>query len=104
MYMQSIIRDRDDFLQMSGSPSEVCIVIDERDAKSAADLAAEGWEKRATYSEPRLSELVEMYEESGYEVYLQPYNPAEESGCASCLNVAPEEYRTLYTRKAGNDK
>ena len=67
---------------------------------SSAALVGAGWEKRATYDEPRLSELVEMYKELGYEVCLQQFNPGEETGCAECLKVSPEKYKTVYTRKA----
>ena len=34
----------------------------------------EGWEKQATYYDPRLSEMVEMYEEIGLEVHIEPFN------------------------------
>jgi len=58
-----------------------------------------GWEKRTTIDEPRLSELVEFYEELGFEVLLRPVS-AEECGqeCAECILAAPERYRTIYTR------
>ena len=72
----------------------------EKNKKTPAVLASEGWERRATYGEPRLSELVEMYEELGYEVYLKPFNPDEETSCAECMKVSPEKYETIYTRKS----
>jgi hypothetical protein len=67
--------------------------------KSSAEWAKEGWEKRNTYDEPRLSELKGYYEELGYEVMSLPFNPAEEPGCTACMASMPEQYRTLYTRK-----
>ncbi len=67
--------------------------------KKAAELAAEGWEKRAIYDEPRLSEVVELYEELGFEILLQPLDPAEETGCSECMKMKPEDYKTLFTRK-----
>ena len=72
----------------------------EKNKKTSAALAGEGWERRATYCDPRLSELVEMYEELGYEVYLKPFDPDEERECAECMKVSPEKYETLYTRKS----
>jgi len=72
----------------------------ETTAMSSAALIAAGWEKRATYDEPRLSELAELYKELGFQVYMHPFNPDEETGCAECLKCAPEKYQTLYTRKA----
>ena len=68
--------------------------------KSSAKLAAEGWEKRSTNDEPRLSELIDMYRELGYEVYLRSFVAEEEPGCSECMALAPEKYKTVYTRKA----
>jgi len=59
----------------------------------------EGWEKRSTIDEPRLSELVKLYEELGFEVLLAPFDPDEEPGCSECMKTSPQRYRTIYTRK-----
>jgi hypothetical protein len=58
-----------------------------------------GWERMTTIDEPRLTELVELYEELGFEVLLRPVS-AEELGqeCAECVLADPERYRTIYTR------
>jgi len=62
-------------------------------------LALQGWEKQATYDEPRLSEMAEVYEEIGLEVHLEPFHPDEEPGCTGCMAMMPEQYKTIYTRK-----
>lgn len=62
-------------------------------------LVHEGWEKQMTYDEPRLSELVELFEGTGFETLLEPFNPEEESGCVECMRIEPERYKTIYTRK-----
>ena len=67
-----------------------------------AGLMEEGWEMRSTMDEPRLSELIEMYEELGLEVHLEPFNPENETGCIECMKALPERYKTLFTRKKGN--
>lgn len=59
----------------------------------------EGWEKRTTTDEPRLSELVRLYDELGFEVLLVPFNAEEELGCSECMKTSPQHYRTIYTRK-----
>jgi len=59
----------------------------------------EGWEKRSTTDEPRLSELVKTYEELGFEVLLAPFDPDEEPGCSVCMKTSPQQYRTIYTRQ-----
>jgi hypothetical protein len=62
-------------------------------------LCNEGWEKQATYDEPRLSEMVEMYEEIGLEVHLEPFNVENEPGCNGCMQLMPDLFKTIYTRK-----
>ncbi|RPH50969.1 MAG: hypothetical protein EHM85_08365 [Desulfobacteraceae bacterium] len=62
-------------------------------------LLNEGWKKRSTTDEPRLSELVKTYKELGFEVLLVPFDPDDESGCSECMKISPQHYRTIYTRK-----
>jgi len=62
-------------------------------------ISIEGWEKRSTTNEPRLSELVKTYEEFGFEVLLMPFDAEEELGCSECMKISPQHYRTIYTRK-----
>ena len=65
-------------------------------------LIKEGWQKQATYDDPRLSEMVETYEEIGLEVHLEPFHAENESGCTGCLQLMPDLFKTIYTRrKAG---
>jgi len=62
-------------------------------------LIKEGWQKQATYDDPRLSEMVKMYEEIGFEVHLEPFNAENESGCSGCMQLMPDLFKTLYTRR-----
>ena len=62
-------------------------------------LIKEGWEKQATYDDPRLSEMVEMYQEIGLEVHLEPFNAADETGCSSCMQIMPDFFKTIYTQR-----
>ena len=64
----------------------------------AEKLSKEGWEKKATYDDPRLSEMVEMYKEIGLEVHLEPYNAEHEDGCTGCMQLFPDQFKTIYTR------
>ncbi|MBL6974902.1 MAG: hypothetical protein ISR64_04155 [Deltaproteobacteria bacterium] len=61
-------------------------------------LIAEGWEKRTTYDEPRLSEIVDAYEELGFEVHLEPMSSSPEAECSTCLMADTDRFRTIYTR------
>ncbi len=63
------------------------------------ELTQQGWEKQTTYDKPRLSEIVELYEEMGLEVLLEPFNPDDEPGCVECMKMSPEQFKTIYTRK-----
>lgn len=62
------------------------------------DLKKQGWVKQTTYDEPRLSEIVEMYEETGFEVRIEPFTPGDEPGCSECMKHQPQRYKTIYTR------
>ncbi|NWF93314.1 MAG: hypothetical protein HXY46_10385 [Syntrophaceae bacterium] len=64
------------------------------------ELKKEGWEKRFTIDEPRLSEMVEQYKELGFEVLLEPVDTSSEE-CFSCF-IDPafsDRYKTIYTRR-----
>ncbi len=65
----------------------------------AEKLISEGWEKQATYDEPRLSEMVDTYKEIGLEVLLEPFNAANEEGCTGCMELSPDQFKTIYTRR-----
>ena len=60
-------------------------------------LRKEGWEKRFTTDEPRLSEAVEQYKELGYEVLLEPVDTSSEE-CTTCITAFSDRYKTVYTR------
>jgi hypothetical protein len=61
------------------------------------ELKKEGWEKRFTMDEPRLSEAVAQYKEIGFEVLLEPVDTSSEE-CTSCLTAMSDRYKTIYTR------
>ena len=75
--------------------------------KREDELIQAGWEKRFVASEPRLTEMVEMYKEIGFEVHLEPLPPkeemdeksCEESGCTACFDVDRERYRIIFTKQ-----
>lgn len=77
--------------------------------KREEDLVRAGWEKRFVACEPRLSEMVEMYEEIGFEVRLEPLptkeeieaesaSPCEGNECTVCFDIDRERYRIIFTR------
>ena len=62
-------------------------------------MKREGWEKQTTYDEPRLSEMVALYEELGFEVRLEPFDPDGEPQCSECMMADPDRFKTIYTRR-----
>jgi hypothetical protein len=62
-------------------------------------LIAEEWTKQFNTDEPRLSEAVEMYEQMGLEVHLEPVvvDPDSEV-CQMCYEQDCHRYQTIWTR------
>jgi len=79
-------------------------------------LEKQGWVKQFAASEPRLSEAVELYRESGFEVHLEPLPKAREPGacagpemedqgeCRACFNGVEDQYRIIFTRPAKKEE
>ena len=65
-------------------------------------LTSEGWQKKATYDDPRLSEMVAVYEQIGLNVHLEPFNAENEDGCTGCMQSFPDRFKTIYTRRKTN--
>jgi deoxyadenosine/deoxycytidine kinase len=67
---------------------------------SAQELEAQGWIRQFTVEAERADEYVELYEEMGHEVRVEPVTPdlmvSEE--CAACLLAACDKYVIIYTR------
>lgn len=63
-------------------------------------LQQEGWKEQYTYSEPKLSEIVELFKQMGLEVRVESPTPPEiEDGCAKCGRGQCTEYKTIFTRE-----
>ncbi len=69
-------------------------------SKRQIELEKEGWQRKTTTDEPRLSEFVALYESLGFEVLLQPIE-AGDTGCTSCLDADRARFKTIYTRPVG---
>ena len=62
-------------------------------------LIRSGWQKQGIYDEPRLSEVVQIFDEIGFDVKLEPTRLDEMSGCTDCLKSNILQYKTVYTKK-----
>jgi hypothetical protein len=76
-------------------------------------LEEEGWTKRFVIGEPRLSEVVEVYKQAGFEVCLQPFptkerecetcrweeqNEQDGKECHICFEGSEDQYKIIFTR------
>ena len=71
-------------------------------------LEEQGWAEQFIANEPRLSEAVEMYQEAGFEVHLEPLptepvcescaGPEDEKECRICFEGVEEQYKIIFTR------
>lgn len=74
-------------------------------------LQHEGWNRQFIANEPRLSEAVELYKQSGFEVHLESVPakneinqcPQGEAGeCRICFEGNEDQYKIIYTRQKDN--
>ena len=69
------------------------------------ELLAQGWIKRTTINEPRLSEIAENYRQLGYEVHVVEHRT--DQGCNTCFTAGAEMgqfYGDVYVRKGSVNK
>ncbi len=75
------------------------------------ELIKEGWQRRFIATEPRLSEMVQLYEQTGFEVHLEPISAVEEpdegseecQDCRICFEGFEDQYKMIYTRSKDED-
>ena len=64
-----------------------------------SELEKQGWIKRTTIDEPRLSEIILEYEALGFEVHLEPLKLEDLEECRSCYEKQIDKIKTVYVRK-----
>lgn len=69
------------------------------------ELVEQGWRQRFVACEPRLSELVSLYQDLGYDVRLEPLpehsdDAACQDECSVCFQENRDGYRVVFTRKS----
>jgi hypothetical protein len=76
------------------------------------ELIKEGWQRRFVASEPRLSEMAALYEETGFEVHFEILSAVAEPDearegcqeCRICFEGFEDDYQVIYTRPKGEKK
>ena len=68
------------------------------------ELINSGWEKRNVVEEPRLTELVTLYEELGFKVSIIDYtmdNCSDDSSdaCNECMIGSQGKYKVIFTKQ-----
>jgi hypothetical protein len=71
-----------------------------------AELMQQGWQRRFCAAEPRLTEMAAIYEETGFEVHLEPLatvikQDRDHDGCEGsmiCYQGVEDRYQVIYTR------
>ena len=61
-------------------------------------LEKEGWQRRSILDEPRLGEVVKMYEDMGLEVQMTDLKPELAEGCKTCIDGQAGKFKVIYTR------
>jgi hypothetical protein len=76
------------------------------------ELEKQGWVKQFIANEPRLSEAVDLYRESGFDVHLEPLPKGQEcdtcagtekrkeqAECRVCFEGFEDQYKIIFTRR-----
>ena len=72
-------------------------------AEREKELAGQGWTRQFMATEPRLGEAARQYRELGFEVLLEPVDPAacqRQGQCAACFEhpEAAARLKVIFTR------
>ena len=62
------------------------------------ELEIEGWKEASTSGGQHLRRTLEMYEELGFETYLEEIDPKECGTCTTCYELGGETIYRVYTR------
>jgi hypothetical protein len=70
-------------------------------------LEREGWTRQFTADEPRLSEVIALYEEMGLEVHLESFIEVQPSSefpitgrkCSACFKGVENQHKIIFIRK-----
>jgi hypothetical protein len=68
------------------------------------EMAKVGWEEVAIDSGDHVQRMIEMYQELGFEVYLEEVRPEDVKRCAECYKAIGETLYRVYTRREGESR
>ncbi len=67
-------------------------------AKSREELESEGWTAGTVTGGDHLKRIMEMYQETGIETYLEEVKPEECGECTECYTAGNETMYRIYTK------
>jgi len=67
------------------------------------ELNTDCWTFRGDFEEPRLSEMISLYEELGFSVKLAPFITDHGKACQKCFEITPGRFSALYTKKIDSE-
>lgn len=67
--------------------------------KTGQELEKENWKLASITSGAHLRRVLEMYQELGFDVYLEEITPEEDEGCTICYATGNETITRIYTRR-----
>ncbi|MBT9149143.1 MAG: hypothetical protein AAGB97_01305 [Dehalococcoidia bacterium] len=66
--------------------------------KTREEMEREGWKESSLTVGQHLERTVEMYEELGFEVYLEEVDPKDCEECTACYQSGKEKLYRVYTK------
>jgi hypothetical protein len=63
------------------------------------ELVAQGWERRFMAGPARVKEVMQLYQEMGYEIHLEPVIPTDLSNDCQGCTLATNFFVTIYIHK-----
>ena len=71
--------------------------------RTKEELQSEGWVQASLTGGQHLERTLEMYEELGFEVYLEEVAPKDCGQCAICYESGNEKMYRVYTKSGSGD-
>lgn len=63
------------------------------------EMTVREWRERGVFEEPRLSEIIAVYKELGFEVRCEAFEAVVGADCTECMRASANRCRMVYTRK-----
>ncbi len=67
--------------------------------RTEQEAQAAGYTRNFVAVEPRLSEMVQTYEELGFDVVVVPTSIDDDAECTECMKQNPELFQVIYTKQ-----